>query len=251
VWPAIEYLHANTVEMPIYWEQFESEQGHFDYTVLDTLLTQAREHQFHLVLLWFGTWKNGSSHYMPLCMKSSPERYPRMTGVDGRLVDSPSPYTNATLQADIQAFTTLMHHLKEADSQRTVLMVQVENEPGTWHSVRDDSPAAQKLFEAPVPAVLLAALHRPISTPRANWQQVFGEDAEEFFHAWSVARFIEQVAAAGKAVYPLPLYVNASLRNPLSPGRPPATKAASLPITSFRSGKPQLRPLTWSRPTFI
>ena len=26
VWPAIEYLHANTLEIPIYWEQFEPKQ---------------------------------------------------------------------------------------------------------------------------------------------------------------------------------------------------------------------------------
>ena len=26
VWPAIEYLHANTVEMPVYWEQLEPRQ---------------------------------------------------------------------------------------------------------------------------------------------------------------------------------------------------------------------------------
>jgi beta-galactosidase GanA len=222
VWPAIEYLHANTVEMPVYWEQFEPRQGEFDYTVVDTLLTQAREHHVHLVLLWFGTWKNGSGHYMPEWMKLAPERYPRMTGANGRPVDSPSPYAPAAIEADIQAFTALLRHLKAADPQRTVIMVQVENEPGAWGSVRDYSPAAQKLFEGPVPVKLLAALHKPISKPPANWQEVFGADAEEFFHAWSVAQYIEQVAAAGKAVYPLPLYVNAALRDPLNPGRPPS-----------------------------
>ena len=27
VWPAIEYLHANTLEIPVYWEQFEATPG--------------------------------------------------------------------------------------------------------------------------------------------------------------------------------------------------------------------------------
>ncbi|MGA9043053.1 MAG: DUF5597 domain-containing protein [Terriglobales bacterium] len=222
VWPAIEYLHANTVEMPIYWEQFEPTQGKFDYTILDTLLAEARQHQVHLVLLWFGTWKNGSSHYMPLWMRVSPESSPHMMGANGHPLDSPSPYSAVTLEADIKAFVALMRHLKTADGQRTVLMVQVENEPGTWGSVRDYSPGAQKLFEGPVPVELLSALHKQESAASANWEQVFGDAAEEFFHAWSVARYIQQVAAAGKAVYPLPLYVNAALRNPLKPGRPPS-----------------------------
>ena len=222
VWPAIEFVHANTVEMPVYWEQFEPKPGRFDYSVLDTLLTQSREHHVHLVLLWFGTWKNGSSHYIPEWMKKLPERYPRMQTADGRPVDSPSPFAAATLQADIHAFTALMRHLKVADEQHTVLMVQVENEPGTWGAVRDYSPAAQKAFQSAVPTELLSALHKQPPSEGANWPDVFGDDAEEFFHAWSVARYIEQVAAAGKAAYALPLYVNVALRNPLNPGRPPS-----------------------------
>jgi len=73
-------------------------------------------------------------------------------------VDSPSPHAPATLAADKRAFSALMRHLREADALRTVIMVQVENEPGTWGAVRDYSPAAQKLFEGPVPAELLKAL---------------------------------------------------------------------------------------------
>jgi beta-galactosidase GanA len=221
VWPAVEALHANTVEMPIYWEQLEPQQGHFDYTVLDELLIQARQHNVHLVLLWFGTWKNGSGHYMPEWMKRSPDLSTHILGANGRLLDSPSPYAKAALEADISAFSAFMTHLKSADQQHTVLMVQVENEPGTWGSVRDYSPTAQKLFESPVPAELLTALHKP-AAPTATWQDVFGADAEEFFHAWSVARYIGQVAAAGKAIYPLPLYANAAVRDPVNPGRPPS-----------------------------
>ena len=40
VWSAMEYLHANTLEIPIYWEQFELRQGQFDYTMVDLVLAQ-------------------------------------------------------------------------------------------------------------------------------------------------------------------------------------------------------------------
>ena len=220
VWPAIEYLHANTLEIPVYWEQFEPRQGQFDYTVIDTILTQAREHRVRLVLLWFGTWKNGSQHYMPEWMKAEPERYSHLVDKNGRPVDSPSPFATASLEADTRAFTAFLRHLKAADSQRTVIMVQVENEAGTWGTLRDYSPAAQKLFEAPVPADVLKAMNKQAGTPSPNWQDAFGPEAEVCFHAWSVAKYVGQVAAAGKAVYPLPLYANAALRDPIKPGAP-------------------------------
>jgi len=147
VWPAIEDLHANTLEIPVYWEQFEPAQGRFDTSIVDLILRQAREHQARLVLLWFGTWKNGSSHYLPLWAKSRPDLFPRMVARDGRRVDSPSPFAPAALQADLLAFSALMRHLKSADPVHTVIMVQVENEPGTWGgTVRDYSPEAEKAF---------------------------------------------------------------------------------------------------------
>jgi len=220
VWPAIAYMHANTLEIPIYWEQFEPRPGHFDYTMIDTVLAQARENHVRLVLLWFGTWKNGSQHYMPEWMKLQPERYFHVVDKNGRPVDSPSPFATESLRADIRAFTAFMRHLKAADPQRTVLMVQVENEPGTWGTLRDYSPVAQKLFDAPVPADVVKAMNKQGSPASANWQEVFGPEAEVCFHAWAVARYVQQVAAAGKAVYPLPLYANAALRDPIKPGAP-------------------------------
>jgi beta-galactosidase GanA len=220
VWLAIETMNANTLEVPIYWEQIEAQPGKFDFSLVDTLLIQARQHNVHLVLLWFATWKNGSNHYMPEWMKREALKYPNITGKKGQLVDSPSPHTQAAMEADAKAFTTVMKYLKDADPQHTVLMVQVENEPGAWGSVRDYSANAQKLFEGQVPtellkAEILKALNKPV-VAKGTWQEVFGKDADEYFQAWSVARYIGYIAAAGKAVNPLPLYVNAALRDPIS-----------------------------------
>ncbi|HEX4006811.1 MAG TPA: DUF5597 domain-containing protein [Acidobacteriaceae bacterium] len=214
VWSAIDYLHANTLETPIYWEQFEPKPGQFDDSQIDLVLAQARQHHVHLILLWFGTWKNGSQHYMPEWMKLDPERYSHVINKDGEREDSPSPFAAASLAADKRAFTALMSHLKAVDSERTVLMVQVENEAGTWGAERDYSPEANKLFESAVPAEVLKAMNATAPSASASWKDVFGAEAEVFFHAWAVSRYVGEVAAAGKAVYPLPLYVNAALRDP-------------------------------------
>jgi hypothetical protein len=224
VWPAIEHLHANTLEIPIYWEQFEPKPGQFDYSVVDTIITQARERHVRLDLLWFGTWKNGSQHYMPEWMKADPARYFHLIDKNGRPADSPSPFCTAALELDVRAFTAFMRHLKAFDPQRTVIIVQVENEPGTWGPVRDYSPAAQKLFEAPVPADVLKAMGKQGGAPM-GWQEAFGVEAEVNFHAWAVATYVGKVAAAGKAVYPLPLYANAALRDPIRPGAPGSYEA--------------------------
>ena len=214
VWPTMEFLHVNTVEAPVYWEMLEPKPGQFDYSLVDMLLAQAREHKVRLVLLWFGTWKNGSGHYTPDWVKIDNAKYPRVVNSQGRNMDSLSPHFASTLNADKAAFTALMRHLKTADPQHTVLMMQVENEAGTWGAVRDFSPTAQKLFAGEVPDKLVKAMHKQPGT----WAEVFGDNADEFFHAWSIATYIDQVAAAGKAEYPLPMYVNAALRDPLHPG---------------------------------
>ena len=122
------------------------------------------------------------------------------------------------MQADMKAFSALMRHLKSVDPVHTVIMIQVENEPGAWGSIRDYSPEAEKVFAAPVPAEFLKALggRNGANSAGGNWREVFGDNADEYFYAYCVAHYIGQVAAAGKAEYPLPMYVNAALRDPLT-----------------------------------
>jgi beta-galactosidase GanA len=209
-WPAAQAMRLNTLEVPVYWEQMEPVRGQFDFSVVDATLEQARAHKVHLVLLWFGTWKNGKMHYVPDWVKSDTATYPRMKGRDGMPIDVLSPNAAANLAADSSAFAALMRHIKQVDAQHTVILMQVENESGSLGLVRDFSPMAQAIFDAPVPAELVKALGKQPGT----WSQVFGEDADESFAAWSVARYINAVAAAGKKELALPMYVNNWLKSP-------------------------------------
>ncbi|MGH8263350.1 MAG: beta-galactosidase, partial [Steroidobacteraceae bacterium] len=224
VWPAVEQLQANTLQVPIAWERIEPQEGRFDFSFLDTLLAQAHEHGTRLVLLWFGTWKNNGPNYAPAWVKLDNERFPRLVTSNGETLNSMSPHAASTLAADRKAFTALMRHLKQVDAAHTVILVQVENESGTYGSVRDFSPAAEQAIKAAVPAQLTQAMGKS----KGSWREVFGKDADEFFHAWSIARYINEIAAAGKAEYALPMYVNAALRDPISPG-PPGSYASGGP----------------------
>ena len=230
VWPAAERLRLNTLEVPVYWEQMEPVKGSFDFTVVDAILQQARVHKVRLVLLWFGTWKNGKMHYVPDWVKSDTASYPRMKSKAGVPIDVLSPNAPANLAADSTAFAALMRHLVQADPQHTVIMMQVENESGSLGLVRDFSPRSQAIFDAPVPAELVKALGKK----PGSWAQVFGDDADETFAAWSVSRYINAVAAAGKKELPLPMYVNNWLKSPR------AFPITTVPWDDYPSGGPTI-----------
>jgi len=211
VWQSMAALHANTVEAPVYWEQFEPQQGSFDYTNIDQIVEGARTHNLHVVLLWFGTWKNGNMHYVPAWVKADPKRFPHTIRPDGEPIDVLSPNSRNTLEADKAAFTALMRHLKQIDAeQHTVLLIQVENESGNIGSVRDNSPEANQEFAGAVPADLLTATNKQPGT----WSQVFGSDADEIFQVYHQAKYINAIATAGKAEFAIPCYINAWIDPP-------------------------------------
>jgi len=205
VWPAIADMHANTVEAPVYWEQIEPKPGTYDFTNVDDLVHQAREHQVHLVLLWFGTWKNGQMHYVPTWVKTNTTQYPRMINSQGEPIDVLSANSTANMDADKDAFVSLTRHLQSIDGeQHTILLIQVENESGAIGTVRDHSAMANQQFAQQVPVKLVEGLHKKSGT----WSQVFGPDADETFQAWYQARYINTIVKAGKAEFNIPMYVN-------------------------------------------
>ncbi|KQQ45273.1 glycoside hydrolase [Duganella sp. Leaf126] len=233
VWAAIRDANANTLEIPVAWEQIEPVEGKFDFSYVDTLVAQARQNKVRLVLLWFGTWKNTGPSYTPEWVKFDNARFPRMLDQQGKPIYCLSPQGEQTLNADKKAFVALMAHIKKIDEvQRTVIMMQVENEVGTYGYARDYGPKAQAQFDQPVPAEVLKHKKSPVALAASGtWKQVYGDYADEYFHAYSVAKYIGDIAKAGRAVYNLPMYVNNSIRDPLEQPLKPWNK-------NFASGGP-------------
>ena len=229
IWPKLVQAKLNTVLAPVSWAQIEPEEGKFDFTVLDGVIHGAREHNLHLALLWFASWKNGLSSYPPDWVKKDFERFPRAQIQAGKALELLTPLNDANRDADAHAFAALMRHVKDVDGrQHTVIMIQVENEIGMRLDSRDRSLLANKAFEELVPQQLVDYLqtHKDSLIPEfraiweaggfktaGTWEEVFGQNAatDEIFMAWNYARYIGRVAQAGKAEYAIPMFLNAAL----------------------------------------
>jgi len=249
VWPRLVDSKLNTVLAGVSWGQLEPAEGKFDFTIVDGVIQEARNHNLHLALLWFASWKNGMSSYPPPWVKKDFERFPRAQIAEGAapwpvltISDVPrvkvtgnlsiellSPLSEANREADARAFAALMRHVKAVDGNKhTVILIQVENEVGMQGDSRDRSPAAAQAFAGPVPKELMDYLqqHKATLIPEfrkvwaaagfktsGTWEEVFGKGltADEIFMAWHFARYVGRVAEAGKAEYPIPMYVNAAL----------------------------------------
>jgi hypothetical protein len=196
IWPKLVAANLNTALVGVSWAQFEPEEGTFNYTQIDGVIAKARENHMRLVIIWFASWKNGTSSFAPYWVKKDYTRFPRIQIDNGSTVSISGPVEllstlgDATRDADAAAFAALMRHIKEVDgAQHTVLMMQVENEVGVLRDSRDRSPAANRAFAGPVPAELMNYLeaHKNTLIPEfravwaangykssGTWEEVFG-----------------------------------------------------------------------------
>lgn len=229
---SLHTLGANTAAVPVCWDIFEPEEGKFDLEYIKRMIDRIREQNLHAVFLWFGTWKNGQMEYVPVWVKEDRKRFPRAVCKDGQYTTVLSPFYEENKKQDKKAFCKLMEFLKEYDeSTGTVIAVQVENEPGMYAaSIRDFSEKGTEAFEAQVPGPVIEAARQealkddaaaknqisPVGQAWLNngrkeegsWEAVFGGFGAELCMAWATARYIDEIAQAGKEIYDIFLYVN-------------------------------------------
>ncbi len=253
VWQKLAKKNLNSVIASVSWELVEPEQGKFNFALVDSMIMGARKADLKLVLIWFASWKNASSVYIPSWVKKEYSTYPRAKDEHGKTLEILSTFGNASREADCAAFAALMRHIREIDAiKQTVVMMQVENEVGLLDHLgktpgnarRDFSASANAAYNGPVPNELIKYLsnHKDSLFPElgkvwqnngsktsGTWEEVFGKSefkpapedwqfysyyTEELFSAWNYASYIQKVVSAGKKEYDLPMYVNAWLKQP-------------------------------------
>jgi len=279
VWRRMAEKNLNSVIATVSWELVEPEEGKFDFILVDSTIIGAREAGLKLVLIWFGSWKNAGSVYIPSWVKKDYKKYPRVIDEDGKPLEILSTLGKESEKADTKAFAALMKHIKEVDNDHTVIMMQVENEIGVLDydgnpgaARRDFSDTANTAFSGPVPAKLVDYLVKNKENlftelkkvwaangfkTEGSWEEVFGKSTfkpdpkdwqyysyytEELFMAWNYASYIGAVASAGKKEYPLPMYANAWLKQPSTrwPGKYPSGGPLPQVIDVWRAAAPSI-----------
>ena len=201
IWPTLLKLNLNTVLIPVYWELIEPVEDEFDFSLVDSLIYQARRNDLKVVFLWFGTWKNSMSCYAPKWVKTDQERFSRARDDKGNALEILSAFSDNNLQADLKSFRRLMKHIEEIDEDyHTVIMVQVENEIGMIPTARDYCNEANIAFRQDVPQDFLDYLEDNKDNltkemrnlwagknyrKEGSWEEIFGKSkaTDELFMA--------------------------------------------------------------------
>jgi len=260
IWPKLNKMNFNTVLVAVAWAWVEPEEGKFDFSLVDGLVKGARAHDLRIVFLWFGSWKNGISSFVPSWVKADQERFPRVQIKSGKSIEVLSALNDTNRESDTRAYTAFLRHIREIDSKKnTVIMIQLQNEVGVLGDSRDRSKPANEAFAKDVPKELMDYLRKRKSSlspellkvwettdykTNGNWQEVFGASpaTDELFMAWNYAQYMNKMAAAGKAEYPLPVFTNSWIVQPedKGPGDYPSGGTEPLNMDIWKAGAPNI-----------
>ncbi|MCJ7449948.1 MAG: DUF5597 domain-containing protein [Bacteroidales bacterium] len=259
IWPVLTVGNLNSVIAGISWAMVEPEEGKYNFDIVGAVINDARKNNLKLIFIWFASWKNGKSSYIPDWVKKDYVRFPRIKINETETIELITPLSEENRNADARAFAALMKYIKEVDSrQRTVIMMQVENEVGVLLDSRDRSAIANEAYKGPVPQELMSYIEKNKdnlvpelkevwkangSKMSGTWEEVFGPGkpkglvmpvrnlvppmtqeeqdealvtypfySDEVFMAWYYSTYINYIVEAGKAEYPIPMFVNAWLK---------------------------------------
>ena len=237
VWKEMKALNLNTVLAYAYWEMLEPKEGQYNFELVDEVIAGAKKENLKVILVWFGSWKSTASTYVPAWVKTNPNRFQRYTLENIKTLEILSPFSDENRNADAKAYAALMQHIKEVDKQHTIIMTQVENEPGCFENYRDLSPAAVKAWQSPMPTDMLSylktnkgklfpALEKAWAEngnkTNGTWEEVLGKSTdqveykfytEELFMAYHYSKYINYVTEKGRKVHNLPAFCNGWLYN--------------------------------------
>jgi len=193
IWAKLVAGNLNCILAAVHWAQMEPAEGRYEFALVDGLIQEARRNNLKLVFLWFGSWKNGLSSYVPYWVKKDYKRFPRIQTQGGKTLELLSTFGDATRDADARAYRALMRHIKEVDGQRhTVVMMQVENEVGVLRDSRDRSAPANRAFAGAVPRELMSYLQQHKDTLIPELREVWADNGSKTSGTW------EEVFGPGK-----------------------------------------------------
>ncbi len=198
-------MHATAVSVGVPWSKLEPKKDEYGFSFLDWFIDQARQHGLKLVVNLFNSnvcGKVGEGHgglvYPPEYILNAPESYQRMVlpGPCKYVSEGPPmcPNDPRTLERERRLCVALAEHLARTDVQKTVIMLQIDNEfyYQQWAGPRPQAEAEVRCH---------------CRFCEEKWPPHSWKDGEEFMFN-SFADYLRVLTDAITAVHPLPLYVN-------------------------------------------
>ena len=125
----------NTLGAILQWNAFEPREDQYEYAMIDGLIAEARARNMHLIIVWFGTWRNLNSGYVPAYIWDEGYAF-EARKKDGSPVSDQSvvsAFATRCAERDGLALNKLLARAALKDPDHQVLVgVQVENEMPAW-----------------------------------------------------------------------------------------------------------------------
>ena len=201
-------MHATAISFGVPWSRIEKDKDHYDFSFLNWFITHTEEAGLKLVINLFNSNVCGKCEeltegkrypqYTPSYVKNDPSGYTRMI-LNSEIEYHPGgppmcPNDPRTLEREVIYLRHVANHLKEFDTNHTVIMIQLNNEY-FYQQWAENPDNTQKEIRC------VCKYCKEKYDPKAF---VSGEG----FMFSSFAEYTRSLIDAFKDIYPLPMYLN-------------------------------------------